>query len=523
MPRRITGLVFAASVASAAACGARTTLDEGQPRPDTGVDTYVPPECTRTEDCAGFEDKCAPVGCSGGKCVALPKVTCDDGNSCTDDACEPASGKCTATPKTLDLDGDGHRAPLPGKRPGEPGACGDDCDDTSGKAFPGNKEVCDGVDNDCNGVVDDAMMYVPQDPTVDAVRVSELGEAPAGPAGLAWSGESYLAGYTATISGKTRLKGAFLDPNGKKIAEARITNNTIDALEGRVVWTGAFFGTAWSDRRDGSWEIYFNRLNAKGEKLGPDLKVSEDPTWSINLSLAWTGKEFALAWQDQRELDPDFGIWGARVDVDGKPVGGNVKLADGQGGSPELAVGLGTIALAWTVTVGKQHRVWAAVFDRDFNRVVEPFEITGKSVSGVFPVITWNKDRYVVAFYDPDSTKKAVWGFAFDEKGNTLVALTQLTESPRFSRYPSLLPLGDRALLVWSDTKDGGGGYELYTKMLDPNLKPMGTEQRITRAVGDSIFPVSTFGPTGDIGVLFRDDRLGSLQTFFTRLVCKAK
>ena len=35
------------------------------------------------------------------------------------------------------------------------GACLSDCDDTSGNARPGVPEVCDGLDNDCNGFVDD--------------------------------------------------------------------------------------------------------------------------------------------------------------------------------------------------------------------------------------------------------------------------------------------------------------------------------------------------------------------------------
>src|SRR5205085_5974616 len=111
-----------------------------------------------------------------------------------------------------------------------------------------------------------------------------------------------------------------------------------------------------------------------------------------------------------------------------------------------------------------------------------------------------------------DSPLHAIWGATFDETGKILTPLKQLTESPRFSRYPSILPLGDRILLVFSDTKDGAGGYELYSKMLDKNLVPMGTERRITNATGDSIFPMAAFGPTGDVGVLFRDDRLGDLH-----------
>ncbi len=508
------------------ACGARSTLEIPEPRQDTGVDTAKPPECTKSEECEGFDNKCEPVACVGGACVAGKSVVCDDGDPCTEDACDPGSGKCTSNPLTFDLDGDGHKSPLAGKKPGEPGSCGDDCDDKSDKAFPGNKEVCDGVDNDCNGVVDDEMMYVPLDPKNDAVQVSTAPMAPAGPAGIAFTsggGDSYLAAYNGREGSKTRVFGALLDPNGKKTAESRITNVTADAMEGRVVWTGAFYGTAWSDRRDGSWEVYFNRLNKKMEKLGPDLKLSEHESWSINITMQWTGTEFAVAWQDQRDLDPDFGIWGQRVTVDGKPIGANVKLVDGQGGSPELAVGTGTIALAWTTTVGRRHEVWTAIFDRNYKQLVAPFQLTNDRVFGAFPQITWNNDRYVVAFYDPDMPLHAIWGATFDEAGKLLTPLTKLTESPRFSRYPSLLPLGDRVLLVFSDTKDGAGGYELYSKMLDKNLGSPTAERRITNATGDSIFPIASFGPTGDVGVLFRDDRTGSLHAYFTRLVCQAK
>ena len=43
----------------------------------------------------------------------------------------------------LDLDGDHHSAPLPGKKAGEPDSCGDDCDDTNAAAHPGGTEICD--------------------------------------------------------------------------------------------------------------------------------------------------------------------------------------------------------------------------------------------------------------------------------------------------------------------------------------------------------------------------------------------
>lgn len=51
---------------------------------------------------------------------------------------------------------------------------GDDCDDTSAAAFPGGSEMCDGVDNNCNGTVDDAVTAGPAStPVVEGVASPE--------------------------------------------------------------------------------------------------------------------------------------------------------------------------------------------------------------------------------------------------------------------------------------------------------------------------------------------------------------
>jgi len=82
------------------------------------------------------------------------------------------------------------------------------------------------------------------------------------------------------------------------------------------------------------------------------------------------------------------------------------------------------------------------------------------------------------------------------------------------------LPYGDRLLLVWADDRDANGGYELYAKMLDRKLGTLTKEQRLTNAIGDSLDPITTFGPTGQVGVLFGDNRTGSPQAYFTHLNC---
>ena len=94
------------------------------------------------------------------QCAGMP-LNCDDGDPCTIDSCDPQTG-CTHTPApdgtacgtnavcmagicqtvVMDTDGDG-----------VPDA--DDCAPTNASAYPGALEVCDGIDNDCDGVIDE--------------------------------------------------------------------------------------------------------------------------------------------------------------------------------------------------------------------------------------------------------------------------------------------------------------------------------------------------------------------------------
>ncbi len=83
----------------------------------------------------------------------------NDCDGSTDDA-DPNLLLITRTGWHEDLDGDGFGNPLSGvlacAPPASHVADGSDCDDEDPDAYPGAAEVCDGIDNDCDRITDDA-------------------------------------------------------------------------------------------------------------------------------------------------------------------------------------------------------------------------------------------------------------------------------------------------------------------------------------------------------------------------------
>lgn len=509
---RIVRAALGLSALFALSCGARTSIY---------LEDAEPPEPCATDLECDTGDLCARAECREGICVALPAVVCDDHDSCTDDLCDSQSGQCSYTPVTLDLDGDGHRAPKPGFAPGAPGACGDDCDDRSSAAFPGGRETCDGVDNDCNGKVDDGAQYGNlQTP----VRVGSKVFDRTNGGGMAFDGKN----YGITFSGHAQRWSSYftsLSRSGTPVVpELQLTDINSETYAGSLIHNGSYFARAWSDaRQDGNYEIYFNRYDSSGKKAGPDLRVTRAANFSLDPVLAWNGKESILVWDDRRDeprQGDDIRLYGQRIAFDGSLIGANVPLT-GAGmlaESPGVALGQTKVGIGFVSRLPRS--LTRAKFFTTAPDLSKPGAIVDLGGTDVHSLALVYVGGHFAVFWDRYGTNygPSIYGATVDEDGKVLSAERAVTSGASFARSFSAVSLGDRVLLVWADDHDGN--YELYLQILDADLNVLNPRTRLSFSPFDTLSPTAALGPNGDLGVLFDDLENGGRQAYFLGLSC---
>lgn len=484
-----------------------------------------PPECETASDCLSG-NLCELWSCDQGSCQTEGQVECPLRDPCEVGACLPATGACVYRPASTDEDGDGHFSPLPGFLPGQEGACGDDCDDTSAKALPGGVETCDGVDNDCDGVIDNQSFYFADlgDDGIETglVDVASPSQDGAGRRSVTYGADQFLLSYWAR-SGSTHTFVRGLFPDGtESIPEQRVTGVNAPSFGADVLFTGATFGAAWSDaREDDNYEIYLARFDANGEKLGPDLRLTSASDFSLHPDLHFDQGRFVAVFDDHRDSFESgvTRIYGQIVSAQGELVGENIPLTglDVSAEYPALSATMRRYGLVYTTLGDDQVGLEFRSFNKQLEDGSEPLELIGAEARS--PSIIALGDNFLVSWERyGNGPGDAIWGALVSEDGQRLIEPQPLTFGATVARSHFALSLGDRFILVWAD--DTYGNLELSGAVFDLGLVPLEGPVRLTYSDADTAAPAMALSDTGRVGLLFDDWRSGAHRAYFQSFGC---
>jgi hypothetical protein len=296
-----------------------------------------------------------------------------------------------------------------------------------------SQEICDGVDNDCDGVVDGmpdcAAACESPDLQADETLISGLDLAWAREIDLTWTGSGYGVVWKNNVGTSPGLGIHFVpldgagNPSG---AGLFVTNDPGDGAP-VLVWTGQEHGLAWDDGN----EIQFTRLDAMGNRLAPNIPVTMDPAYSASPDMIWTGAEYALAWVEERDGDAE--IYFTRLDPSGNKIGGDVRITEAPGDS-------------------------------------------------AFPLLAWNGTDYGLTWQDSRDGFYRLYFMTLDPGGQPLGPAVRLSDGEFVDYQTRILWMGSEFAVFW--TTDDGTSSEVFLSRLDPAGSRITPDVLLTEGAG---------------------------------------
>jgi hypothetical protein len=396
--------------------------------------------------------------------------------------------------------------------------CAGDCNDSDPKIRPGAVEVCDGRDNNCNGIIDDAAACVrvcaPASKLGTDFRVTSAEFDSSAPS-IAWNGVDYGMVWKDSRNGDQEIFFTRMTPAGTKVGgDISISGPCGDCVNPRLTWNGTEYGAVWSQ----NGAITFGRFDRAGGAVGSATSLI-DPAGSSadEPDLVWTGSEYGVVWD--QFVGPQQ-IRFVRLDRQGARQSQYLKITDDVSffgnARPRIAWGGGKYGIAWQGNTGGQPEIF---FERVDPRQ-GPFpslQITNHNAGARRPQIAWNGSEWGIAWEDYQ-TFTEIYFQRVSAAGAKVGANVPITATAGVSNEPSLAWTGSEYGVVWDD--DRTGDLELWYARLSSAGAKIGSEQQLTTATGQSALPSLAWGG-GKFAVAWNDDRFaGDEEILFLRLGC---
>jgi uncharacterized repeat protein (TIGR01451 family) len=354
-----------------------------------------------------------------------------------------------------DADGDGSFPPA-------------DCNDAEPAVRPGAVEHCNGRDDDCDGRVDescDAVCDVP----------AEIGD------------------------------------------EVDLTPTATNAGAPRIVWTGSEYGMVVSDNREGNYEIYLTRFDVAFARIGGDVRVTSAIGTSSSPYLAWTGTEYGVAWQDDR--DGNYEIYFARLDAAGNKIGADVRVTSVEGVSqrPRLAWSGVSYGLLWNDVRDGTSQNYFLELDAAGNPVGTERRLTPLPYSAPSGRFDWTGSVYGVVYGAVRDGTQHVWFQTLDRHGNFVTPETSVTSSTGVIRTPAIAWDGISQFgISWVDNRSGAEQI-FFTRVAADGTKLTG-DHPLVAIVSTASIPQMLVHSGGEWALTWIDQAVGNAEIYFGRI-----
>lgn len=302
--------------------------------------------------------------------------------------------------------------------------------------------------------------------------------------------------------------------------ELAITQGAISASSSAVAWNGLYFGMAWRNRIgavNGASHIEFTLIDTQGQ-IANSATIENDPDFSDNPDLVWTGTEFVSAWYSAGD------IYLRRLDPLGNPLAGPVQLTNNPQSSisPALTVTDTGLGLAWQDALAGTFDIYVSLLDSMGNAIGSPVPIATDPAQSNRATIAWTGAGFGACWEDTRDGNAEIYCVPLDQNGQEIGTEVRITDTPYFSTDPALVWSGSAFGLAWDDGPSLS--TQVYFLLLDEMMNPL-TDILTVRdpsSAGEGETPSLAYSPFDDeFVVAFEDTRGTRRQIYASRIKCE--
>jgi hypothetical protein len=177
----------------------------------------------------------------------------------------------------------------------------------------------------------------------------------------------------------------------------RLTNNASNSWSPAVRCSGSYVYVIWADDRNGDWEIYYKRSTDNGQTWGSDIRLTYSNDGARLPCLAVAGDIVHIAWSDER--DGNFEIYYKKSLDNGYTWGAGMRLTNaiGTSGYPSIAVSNNDVHVAWEDDRDNWSEIYYIYSPNSGNTWEPEVRLTNVSAHSERPKISrWDNDIYVI-------------------------------------------------------------------------------------------------------------------------------
>ena len=300
--------------------------------------------------------------------------------------------------------------------------------------------------------------------------------------------------------------------------DTRLTNNSADSYESSICVSGLLVHVVWEDNRDGNYEIYYKRSTDGGINWGLDTRLTNNSSVSENPSVAASGLNVHVVWEDARDNFNNMEIYYKNSTDGGVSWNPDTRLtihAPSIPGAyfPSVAVSGSVVHTAWTDGRDGGYR-GDIYYKSTTNGGVNWGSDSRLTFDGVSdrPSIAVSGSLVHIAYQYSTNGNYEIYYKRSTNGGTNWDANTRLTYDSAISENPSIAVSGSLVHVIWDDHRDGNP--EIYYKLSINGGISWGQDTRLTFNSANSYFPsVAVGGP--NVHAVWKDYRNGNPEVYY--------